>query len=60
MIAIGIFCMILVSLIGALIFWGVGSLITVVFNIDFNWTFLCGICAQLVYMVLYGIFGRDK
>ena len=33
----------IVFAIGGLIYWGIGSLVCVVFDINYNWTFLHGI-----------------
>ena len=46
----------IVFAIGGLIYWGIGSLVCVVFDINYNWTFLHGITTQLVVFALSGIF----
>ena len=42
-------------LIGCLICWGIGSLVCVVFEINYNWTFLHGLVVQLLFVCLYGL-----
>ena len=44
-------------IINALIFWGVGSLIIFLFNINYAWTFLHGLVIALIYVFLKDIFG---
>ena len=43
---------------GTLIFWGLGNLIIFVFKINYEWTFLHGLVAQLVFMILRNIFKK--
>lgn len=46
---------ILLSL-SALIFWGLGNLVILVFSIDFVWTFWHGLVCALVFILLKEIF----
>lgn len=45
-------------ILGTLIFWGLGNLIVFVFKINYEWTFLHGLVAQLVFMILRNIFKK--
>lgn len=40
----------------ALIFWGLGNLVILVFSIDFVWTFWHGLVCALVFILLKEIF----
>lgn len=51
---------ILALLIGSLIFWGLGNLIIYVFHIDYTWTFLHGVVADLVWNLLKGLFSNNS
>lgn len=46
---------ILLSL-SAIIFWGLGNLVILVFSIDFVWTFWHGLVCALVFILLKEIF----
>lgn len=46
------------NLIGTLIFWGVGNLVILVFGINYSWTILHGLVAQVIYLILRGIFSK--
>ena len=39
-------------LINGLIWWGIGNLVIYVFNIDYVWTFLHGLCISLITVSL--------
>lgn len=52
--------LLLVIVIGGLIMWGIGNLIIYVFHINYDWTFLHGIVADLIFLMLKGIFKPDK
>ena len=43
-------------ILNGLVFWGIGSLVCVVFEINYNWTFLHGFVTGLVLFILSGIF----
>ena len=45
-------------LIGSLIFWGLGNLVIWVFKINYTWTFLHGLIAEFIYVILKEIFGK--
>lgn len=45
-------------LIGSLICWELGNLIIFVFKINYTWTFLHGLTADLVWLFLKGIFSK--
>lgn len=45
-------------IIGAFIFWGIGNLVILVFSINYSWTFLHGLVAQVIYLILRGIFSK--
>ena len=45
-------------LIGSLIFWGLGNLAIWVFKINYTWTFLHGLIAEFIYVILKEIFGK--
>lgn len=47
---------IIIILISSLIFWGLGVLIISVFNINYVWTFLHGMCMAIIFLVLSYIF----
>lgn len=53
-IAIGAF------ILGTLIFYGIGNLIIKVFDINFKWTILHSICAEIAYLLLKEIFSNKK
>lgn len=55
-ILIKIIVIILTLLISASIFWGLGNLIIFVFKINYEWTFLHGIVATLIYLLFKGLF----
>lgn len=43
---------------GGLIMWGLGSLVCIAFNIDFNFTYLCGLALEAIVWVLGPIFKK--
>lgn len=45
-------------LISSLIFWGLGNLVILVFKINYTWTFLHGLVAELIYLIIKGIFNK--
>lgn len=47
-------------IIGTLIFYGIGNLIIKVFNINFKWTILHSVCAEIVYCLLKEIFSNKE
>ena len=53
-------CLLLAIAIGSLIMWGVGNLIIYVFHIDYEWTILHGVVADLIFLLLKVIFKPDK
>ena len=55
----GIIAWILIQGIGSLIFWGIGNLVIFVFHINYTWTFLHGVVAQLIYILIQGLFDRE-
>lgn len=42
--------------ISSLIYWGIGVLIVNVFEINYSWTFLHGMCTTIIISILSGIF----
>lgn len=57
-IILGLLIWLIANLIGAYIFWGIGNFIILVFGISYNWTLLHGIAAQVIYLILKGIFSK--
>lgn len=55
---IAIFLIIALFAIGGLICWGVGSLVCYAFNINFEWTYLCGLATELIIWILGSIFKK--
>lgn len=53
-VAIGVF------ILGTLIFYGIGNLIIKVFDINFKWTMLHSVCAEIAYLLLKEIFSNKK
>jgi len=47
-------------ILGTLIFYGIGNLIIKVFDINFKWTILHSICAEIAYLLLKGIFSNKE
>lgn len=50
-----ILCLILLVIyviVGTLIFWGIGNLFIMVFNINYKWTFVHGFLIELIWIVL--------
>lgn len=45
-------------LIGTLICWGLGNLVILVFKINYTWTFLHGLVAELIYLLIKEIFNK--
>lgn len=43
-----------------LFYWGVGSLVTRAFSIDYNWSLLCGFVAYLFVSILRYIFSGKR
>lgn len=43
-----------------LIYWGIGNLIIHVFEINYTWTILHGLCTALVTSALHSIFTNNK
>lgn len=41
---------------GSLIFWGLGNLVIWVFHLDYTWTFMHGIVADLIWLLISGLF----
>lgn len=48
----------IVILIYPLIYWGIGSLTTTVFMIDYNWTFMHGLVTALIIAAAKSIFNN--
>ena len=55
-ILVSLIIFILVILLGTLIFWGVGNLIIWVFDINYKWTLLHGLVADIIWLLLCEIF----
>ena len=47
-------------MLGTLVFYGIGNLIIKIFDINYKWTVLHGICAEIVYLILKEIFSNKK
>lgn len=47
-------------ILGTLIFYGIGNLIIKVFDINFKWTMLHSVCAEIAYLLLKEIFSNKK
>ena len=47
-------------MLGTLVFYGIGNLIIKVFDINFKWTILHSICAEIVYLLLKEIFSNKE
>lgn len=60
MLLIATFIFLLILFFGGLIFWGIGAFIIWVFKINFEWTFLHGVAAEMIFFLLKQIFGTEK
>lgn len=47
-------------LLGSLIFWGLGNLIIMVFNINYKWTFIHGFVIELIWIMLKQLLGGKR
>ena len=56
----GLIAVIIVIVLGALIFWGLGNLVIWVFKIDYVWTIWHGLVAEFVFILLKDIFSRKE
>ena len=54
----GLVAVIIVIVLGALIFWGLGNLAIWVFKIDYVWTIWHGLVAEFVFILLKDIFSK--
>lgn len=59
-IIIGIIIIAILVGIESLINWGLGVLIVNVFNINYTWTFMHGLCATIIIEILSSIFKRKN
>lgn len=48
----------IIFFVSSLIFWGLGVLIINVFEINYTWSFLHGICTTIIVSILSSIFKR--
>ena len=46
-------------ILGTLIFYGIGNLIIWAFKINFKWTILHSVCAELVYCLIKGMLYKE-
>lgn len=53
-----ILLLIIPILIGALIFWGLGNFIILVFKVSYSWTILHGLVCELIYILIKNIFQK--